>query len=216
MTDPRFPRKLVLATLPEKIRKKVEAAIGKNGVLTRGSLDKILSKDKNFLDLKAIVNDKRSMEITTGKGFKNPGEDGQEFYYKDAIQTRKDFVDNMIANGSTKEEAEALAKDRNAFSAFEPEATYGVFQTPDQTGGNPRVTISDATGPASTMPEDERVGTTGHELYGHGLKYLQGKTWGHEKNGPPDSFFKGIEDRSKANFRGPQNLVTPKAIKPKK
>jgi hypothetical protein len=91
------------------------------------------------------------------------------------------------------------------------------FVVAEQTGGNPRVTISDATGPASAMPEEERVGTTGHELFGHGLLYLQGKPWGHGvKNGPPDSFFKEIENRSKANFRGQQKLSTPQAVRPKK
>jgi len=209
-------KKLLLDTLPENIRKKVAAKIDKNGKIKQGSLNKIKSKDQNFLDLKTIVNDKRNTEVTTGTGFKNPGEDAQQFFYQDASKARQEFINSVIANGSSKEEAEKLAVELEKESPFGAVATFGVFQTPEQTGGNPRVTISDATGPASTMPLDERVGTTGHELYGHALMYLQGKTWGHEEGGKPYSYFTAIEDRSKANFRGPQKLANPQSIKPKK
>lgn len=113
-------------------------------------------------------------------------------------------------------DATKLEEDIDKAYPIKAEGLYGVFQPSEETGGNPRVIISDGTGAASTMPYEERVATAGHETYGHALLYLQGQRWAHEKGGKPASYFDRIEERSKANYRGPQKLASPGAIKPKK
>ena len=59
-------KRLALLTLPTEIRSQVGAAIDKNGRIASGSLDKIKSKDANFLALKDLVNDKGTTEASTG------------------------------------------------------------------------------------------------------------------------------------------------------
>ncbi|MGH9875782.1 MAG: hypothetical protein ACRD9S_25295, partial [Pyrinomonadaceae bacterium] len=186
-----------------------------DGTLTAGALDQISSKDQNFLDLKEMVDNKSVTELTTDSGFQNPGEARQEFYFKSAQETKKDFIEGFAKDemklGNTREQAEALANNMT----FGNEGTYGYTQTPGQSpSGNLRITISDGTGAASNMPMEERVATTGHEMYVHGRLFLEGKPFGHgDKGGPTEAQFGNVEQRSKRNFRGSPN--TPSFLKPK-
>ncbi len=204
----------LLGTLPEDIRDRVKDAI-KDGTLKAGTLDEISSKDQNFLDLKEIVDNKSVTEVTTDSGFKNPGEDRQEFYFKTAQETKKEFIDGYAKDplklGNTREGAEALANNMT----FQQEGTFGYMQRPDQSpSGNLRIIVSDGTGAAAKMPLEERVGTMGHELYVHGRLYLAGKPFGHgDKGGPTEAQFTSVEARSKRNFRG--SPTTPSFLKPR-
>jgi len=81
------------------------------------------------------------------------------------------------------------------------ELFLGVFQTPDQSpSGNGRITISDATGPAATVPQVERAITTAHELFGHALLFLRGTAFKHDDKGPVDGYIQRIEDRTRALY----------------
>ncbi len=204
----------VLGTLPEDIRDKVKDAI-KDGTLNAGALNQISSKDQNFLDLKEMVDNKNLTEVNTDSGFQNQGEAQQQFYFKTAQETKKDFIDGYAKDplklGNTRAEAESLASNMT----FEQEGTFGYTQLPNQSpSGHLRITVSDGTGAAAKMSLEERVATMGHELYVHGRLYLEGKPFGHgDKGGPTETQFRNVEERSKRNFRG--SPTTPSFLKPR-
>src|SRR5690606_19075856 len=92
----------LLSTLPEELRKEVEKRIDKNGILKKGSLDKVRSTDANFLDLKSAVDTKGTLEIMTGS--KDP-RNGDAFFYKSDSEERQEAYDNLIEAGVSPEEA---------------------------------------------------------------------------------------------------------------
>jgi hypothetical protein len=186
-------RGYMLNTLPQNIRKQVESQIDINGRITKGSLDKINSKDDNFLALRDMVNSSSTVEVMSARS------DGtRDFDYTPVAEVRKDVYGKLIQAGFPPKQARQEANKNT-----EPVAHLGTTLPPSQSpSGNLRIIISDATGNASRAPMDELVATTGHELYGHGLLYIQGKPWEHGAGPSYQNFFKPIEERSKANFRG--------------
>jgi hypothetical protein len=197
----------VLNTLPQNIRKQVEAQIDKAGRLSKGALDKIKSKDGNFLALKEMVNASSTTEVVSASS------DGTlDFDYKSVADVRKDSYNALIKGGYTPKEARAESNKLN-----EPESYLGKTLSPSESpSGNLRIIISDATGKASGATMVDLVGTTGHELYGHGLLYTQGKPWEHGTGPSYKNFFLPIEKRSKANYRGGlPKQANPRLVKPR-
>jgi hypothetical protein len=186
-------RGYVLNTLPQNIRKQVESQIDNNGRITIGSLDKINSNDANFLALKAMVNSSKTIEVMSAKS------DGtRDFDFTPVAEVRKDVYGKLIQAGFPPKQAREEANKNT-----EPVAHLGTTLPPNQSpSGNLRIIISDATGNASRATMEELVATTGHEMYGHGLLYIQGKPWEHGAGPSYQNFFKPIEERSKANYKG--------------
>jgi RHS repeat-associated protein len=205
----------LLKTLPKEIRDKVKAQIDKDGKLKKGSLDKIKSKDQNFLDLKTMVNHKELTEVATG----TTGQLGVAFFERTVGEQReKDIQDYMKNNNVSREEAEKIIgpvqgnpSDIMAYygQTFSPN---GENDTPKSPSGNLRIVVTDRTGEASRVSEETAVFTMAHELYGHGLLFRQGnKNWG--GHGP---IFDRIEQRTINNYRlGEQQKNSPQNIKPK-
>ena len=194
----------VRKTLPENIRSKIK--LDKNGMIDKDALNKIKSKDQNFLDLKAIVNDSSTIEIGTATNSPNAG----EFSYQSAKAAQKEAYDSLIKAGMSPKEAREAAASVNIPSLY-----LGETLSPDLSpSGNMRVIISDGTGNAATAPLEQRVVTTGHELYGHAGLYIQGKDWQHGNlGGPVDTYIKQAENQTRRNFRGQQpnrTVVPPK------
>jgi hypothetical protein len=199
----------VLSTLPEELRKKVEKQIDKNGLLKKGSLDKIKSEDANFLDLKSAVNAKGTIEVITDS--KDP-RNGESFFYKSDTEQRKEFVDGLVKTGSTTAEAEKEADELMNSPDRVRSMGLGVTLSPTDNGnpnGNFRVVLSDGTGDTSDAPQSDQAAVTAHELYGHALPGIQGKPWKHEYNEPPkepgpvDTRIKQIEERTRNLYKKP-------------
>jgi RHS repeat-associated protein len=196
----------VLSTLPEELRIKVEKQIDKNGLLKKGALDKIKSKDTNFLALKAAVNEKGTLEVITAS--KDP-RNNEAFFYKTDAEERKELVEALIKTGSTPEEAnkeaDELMSDPNRVRSM----GLGVTLAPGDKGNpgnNFRVVLSDGTGDASDAPQVDLAAATAHEIYGHGLPGMQGKPWKHEFTDPPghvDTNIKNIEKRTRDLYKKP-------------
>jgi RHS repeat-associated protein len=200
-------KQYLLNTLPKNIRDQVKSKIDKNGLLAKGALDKIKSKDDNFLALKEMVNDSSTTEVMSASSDRN-----RDFDYKSVADVRKEVYNELIKKGFSPKDARQYANDNK-----EPQSHLGTMLTPTESpSGNLRVIVSDGTGKAAKAPMSDLVGTMGHEMFGHGLLYVQGKPFDHV-NGPPYSHFKQIEQRSKANYSGaspPQ--ANPRLIKPRK
>lgn len=200
----------LLSTLPEALRKQVEKQINKDGFLKKGSLDKIKSKDANFLDLKSAVNAKGTLEVMTAS--KDP-RNGEAFFYKSDKEERKELVEGLIKTGSTPKEAKKEADELMNSPDRIRSMGLGVTLSPTDTGGSPngnfRAVLSDGTGDASDAPRSDQAAISAHEIYGHGLPAMQGKPWKHEFNEPPkqpgpvDSNIKQIEQRTRNMYKKP-------------
>jgi len=205
---------LLIKTLPKEIREQVNSAIDKNGLLVKGSLDKIKSKDANFLALKAMVNAKEVTEVATSA----IGQNGTPFFKTTAgAQYEKDIQAYMQANNVSRADAEKIIS--KPADPSEEWAYYGQTfspngeeNTPVSPSGNLRAVVTDRTGDAAGFSEEDAVITMGHELYGHSYKFRVGdKTWKDE--GPA---MKAIEERTRKNYRdGEQKKNNPSNIKPK-
>jgi RHS repeat-associated protein len=205
-------RNNLLKTLPEEIRKQVEKQIGKNGVLKKGALDKIKSKDQNFKDLKEMVNNKNLTEVMTATN--STGSNSANFFQRTASENKEYDIQNYMKNNNvSREDAEKFFKELGI--TWEDSAYYGYTLSPSESpSGNLRIVVTDQTGEAANVSEETAVVTTGHELYGHGVLFRQGKPYGHDK--VPDSFFDAIEKRTQTNYRnGQQKVNTPQNMKPK-
>ncbi|HSE29955.1 MAG TPA: RHS repeat-associated core domain-containing protein [Pyrinomonadaceae bacterium] len=74
-------------TLPENLRAKVK--LDKNGFIDRNALNKIKSKDANFLDLKKMVNSSQTVEVATASSAVLPGStQATPFSYQSVEQQR--------------------------------------------------------------------------------------------------------------------------------
>jgi RHS repeat-associated protein len=203
----------LLKTLPKEIRDKVKAQIDKDGKLKKGSLDKIKSKDQNFLDLKTMVNDKSITEVMTATEAIGNGINTGKFHQRTAEENKEYDIQNYMKNFNvSREEAEAFFKEQG--TTWTETAVYGYTLNPSESpSGNLRVVITDRTGEGATISEEEAVVTTGHELYGHALRYMQGKPYLHKQ--VPESVFEVIEERTRKNYQnGEKKVNTPKNIKP--
>lgn len=206
-------RENLLKTLPKEIQDKVRAQIDKDGKLKKGSLDKIKSKDQNFKDLKTVVNHKDLTEVMTATN--STGANTGNFYQRTAAENReKDIQDYMKNNNQTREEAEKFFSTLNTSDSWVDSSYYGYTLSPSESpSGNLRIVVTDQTGEAANVSEESAVVSTGHELYGHGLLYRQGKPYIHGK--APDSFFEAAQERTLINYRSAQQKVnTPKNIRP--
>ncbi len=163
-------RQRVLSTLPEELRKKVEKQISKNGLLKKGALDKIVSKNANFKDLKTLVNSAKTVEVMTSDKYL----DGSKFTFISAEMRKQQSIEAAMKDGQTREEAES------EIAGLEENDTKGLGDTEELANGNFRVILSDGTGDASTAPVWALAGVTAHELYGHALSGVEGKPWKHE------------------------------------
>jgi RHS repeat-associated protein len=200
----------LLSTLPEELRKQVESKIDKKAFLRKGALDKIKSTDANFLDLRSAVNAKGTIEIMTASA--DP-RNGEAFFYTSDAEERKEAYDNLIKAGvppdEASKEADEIVSDPNRVRSM----GLGVTLSPTDKGGSPngnfRVVISDGTGDASDAPESDMAAVSAHEIYGHGLRAMQGKPWKHEYNQPPkqpgpvDTYIKQIEQRTRDMYKKP-------------
>jgi len=202
----------LLKTLPEKLRDKVRKHIGKDGTLKSGVLDNIKSDDKNFQDLRSMVNYKDVTEVMTATD--STGENKAQFFQRTAKENKEYDIQNyMKNNNASREDAEKFFSDLG--STWEDSAYYGyTLNSSESPSGNLRIVVTDQTGEASGVSEETAVVSTGHELYGHGLLYREGKPYGHDK--VPDAFFDEIEKRTTTNYRnGLPKTDSPKSIKPK-
>jgi len=80
-----------------------------------------------------------------------------------------------------------------------------TFGANESQSGNIEVHISDGTGTASTVPGIELDVTTGHELYVHGQRLLDGRPADHE-NSPSGEVNKEtheVEQRTRQNAQQP-------------
>jgi RHS repeat-associated protein len=190
-------------TLPEEIRKQV--VLDANGHIDKEALNKIKSTDANFLDLKAIVNSSQVMEVATASSTMVGGTVRLDFSYKSEEEVKAETIKLL-----TKDMGEQAAKDA-ASQIKGPEGLYGNTLTPDQSpSGHLRVELSDQTGPASTMPDSQMAVTTAHEMYGHGLPFMQGKPYQHDDGGPVDKHISDIQKRTLRNFpEQPNKKATP-------
>jgi hypothetical protein len=73
----------------------------------------------------------------------------------------------------------------------------GKTDPPGGSGSNITVTLSDATGAASSVPPGEMAVTTAHELYGHALPLAEGKPWKHDDGGSVDMRIREIHSRTR-------------------
>jgi RHS repeat-associated protein len=215
-------RRLLLLTLPEKIREKVNAAIEKGkGNLTKGSLDKIKSDDKNFEALKSMVNAKEITEAATSSTGENGVPFSQETHQQ---QYESDIQAYMKNNNVSREEAEKVITppDNPNEVNFYRGQTYvpkgyvpngeADANIPTSPSGNLRAVTTDRTGAGASISEEDAVVTFAHELYGHAYYFRQGnKTWyGHGK------VITDIEDRTRQNYRNTeQKKNDPVNLKPK-
>jgi hypothetical protein len=200
-------RERLLSTLSEADRKLVEKQI-KDGTLKKGALDKIKSKDANFLDLRTAVNAKGTLEIATGS---TDPRNGEAVFYTSDGEERQQLVDGLIKTGSTPEEAKKEADELMNSPDRVRSMGLGVTLSPTDKGGSPngnfRAVISDGTGDASDAPRADMAAISAHEIYGHGLPAMQGKPWKHEFNQPPkqpgpvDSNIKQIEQRTRKMYK---------------
>jgi hypothetical protein len=199
-------RQDVLSTLPENVRRQVEKRIDKNGLLKKGSLDKIKSSDANFLDLKAGVNAKGTIEVMSAA--QDPS--GFSFDYESLDEARQLRYEMNVANGMTEADAKADA-DKFNFDNDRVQTIYGgKTLSPQETGnGNWRVIVSYGTGQTRDMPQVERAATMAEELYVHAVRGIRGQTWKHEYNqlplprGPVDNYTLIVRDRTRAIYNTP-------------
>jgi RHS repeat-associated protein len=206
-------RELVLLTLPEKIREKVKSAIEKgNGKLTQGALNKIKSKDENFLALKFLVDQKEVTEAATS-------DTGVVKFFMTTWEKINDADEKAAAEqeGITVEEA----KKKNTNRQFTGPTGYlgqtyspqGEDNVPRSPSGNLRAVATDGTGDGIT--KEDAVVTMAHELYGHAYLFRkEDKNW-HVDSDNPNTFIRNVEERTKRNYRGEQKKDEPKNLKPK-
>ncbi len=207
---------LLLKTLPQEIRGKVQAAIEKgNGKLTSGALDKIKSKDENFAALKTLVDSEEITEVATA----STGNYGVAFYKSTRGEQReKDIKEYMKNNPNvTREQAEAFIAadgDQSEITGYFGQ-TYtpnGEKDTPKSPSGNLRAVVTDQTGEGASISEEDAVVAMGHELYNHTYKFRVGdKTWLAEEGPAVDA----IHERTRNNYQGGLKKDSPKNIKPK-
>lgn len=209
-------KNLLVKTLPKDIRDKVQAAIDKGkGKLTKGSLDKIKSDDPNFAKLKVLVNSKETTEVATSK----TGQEGVPFSQRTRGEQREmDIKDYMKSNNVSREEAEAIITpdgDQSEVQAYQGQ-TYspnGEDETPKSPTGNLRAVVTDQTGEAASVSEEDAVVAMGHEVYNHSYKFRIGdKGWKNETT----QYVKDVEAQTRANYRGTNVKDDPKNTKPKK
>jgi RHS repeat-associated protein len=198
-------RDLLIKTLPNDIREQVEAAVDKNGRLIKGSLDKIKSKDANFLALRGMVNHKKVTEVATSA----TGDNGVAFFERTNAQQREMDIQNYMQNNPnvTRQQAEQLITLNG--DGWDVLGYYGQTYTPNGEGGTPkspsgnlRAVATDQTGEGATISEEDAVVAMGHELYNHTYKFRIGdRTWKAE-SGPG---VRAIEERTRENYRsGPR------------
>jgi RHS repeat-associated protein len=179
--------------LPENIRSQV--VLDNNGLIDKEALNKIDSKDENFLDLKEMVNAKGVVD------FKSASEDekGGAFFYDTPEKVKKEVIGNLEKFGASKEEiAEEQAKE------YKPNLRLGrTLDAKESPTGNILVMVANGTGRSADAPRVELVTTTAHELLGHAYLAQQGKPWLHEddRNGPVNSRTRNVEDRAERNYK---------------
>lgn len=164
-------------------------------------MNKINSKDDNFQALKSIVDRKELTEITTAAKVDTSDVNFgvQTFFQRTrAEQWERDISEYLKSHPQeTKSQAERLIKTNENPSDIL--GFYGWTLTPSKSpSGNLRIVITDQTGDAAKVSEEDAVTTMGHELYGHGLPFKQGKPWEHGKVN--EKVFEEIENRTKKNF----------------
>jgi hypothetical protein len=187
--------------LPKNIQEVVRGRVNKDGMLNKGALDKIRSEDANFLDLKAVVNGNRTIEVLTAP----KDGSGKEFYYESPEQAKAQIIKNIIRDGGTERDALDLIAANPSYIA--PAAISGhTTDAKDSPNGIIRVTLADGTGKANGITKDIMVKTAAHELYGHALLQSQGKPWKHDDGGPVDTHIGGIEKRTMITYEQNQKL----------
>ena len=194
-------------TLPENLRTKVK--LDKNGFIDRKALNKIKSKDANFLDLKKMVNSSQTVEVATASSAVLPGgTQATPFSYQSVEQQRAELTQKLTQDFGA-EQAAQIANQAITIPSFFLGSTLTPNQSPT---GNLRIELSDQTGMAAGASDSVMAETTAHEMFGHGLPSMQGKPSQHDNGGPVDHQIKRIEDRTRRNFpeQPVKNVVPPK------
>jgi hypothetical protein len=196
----------VLNTLPANIRKQVAAQIGKDGLLKKGALDKIKSKDQNFADLREMVNGKGTVEVLTTP--KN--ERGVEFDYQSVDELKAEAAENLRQAGASQDEIDEALKE-----ITNPNVSDGrTLDANESPTGNIRVMLADGTGKTADEPALRLVQTAAHELYGHAYLAQKGQPWKHDDGGPVNQRIIQVEERTKKNFPTPPPVSRPRVKKP--
>ena len=179
-------------TLPAELRDKI--VLDKSGLISQDAINAIESTDANFLDLKALVNASDIMEVATATGWADNKGNAETFNY----QTPDEQVQEMISKGLSPAVANQLRP-----TLLLTNYLGQTIAPADSPTGNLRVVISDGTGGAADAPMVELAVTSAHEIYGHGLRYMQGRAWEHDKGGPVSTHLKQIESRTYRTVLGP-------------
>ena len=190
-------------TLPENIRKQVK--LDKNGFIDKASLNKIKSKDANFIALKAMVNSSQVAEVATASSTVLPEIGRTDFMYETVEAQRADTLQKLTPMMG-EEVAREVANQITIPSLF----LGNTFAPSESSTGNLRIELSDQTGAAATAPDSQMAVTTAHEMYGHGLRYMEGRTWQHDNGGLVDKNIIRVERRTQRNFpEQPNKKVVP-------
>jgi hypothetical protein len=169
----------IRSTLPNEIRGDI--VLDSSGNISREAINAIESKDPNFLDLKELVNAKAVLGVST----RSIGADGVEFFFDTEAEIMQDLT-------------RALPEDQARELVDGPAFYLGQFFEPGKGGfTNPWVVLSDATGRAADAPASQLAKTSAHEIYGHGLLFIQGRPYKQDGGGPVDRYIIQIEDRTR-------------------
>lgn len=174
-------------TLPGNVRSSV--VTDKNGVISAKALSNVKSSDPNFLTLKHMVDAKGVVQVSTGPTATN--KDGKTFEFK--YESSETVKADMTAHGLHPTEGKDYS---TIFSGY----TYPANQSQS---GNIEVHVSDGTGQAAGLPDEEQTVTMGHELYVHGDRLLDGRPYEHEdtRNGEVNKETHEVEERTRKNAK---------------
>lgn len=189
---------LVTQTLPVELQGAV--VVGENGLLQREPLNAIESDDPNFLALRELVNATEVTAVQTSSEVAFENQAGETTRYPFEFTSREEMIQLYTSAGASREKAEREITGPNSF--------LGYFATPRSNDnpyddasaisltGEAMVTIA---GEAVHAPQVEKVKTTAHELYGHGLPFQRKKPFQH--GDVPDSVFEDIHQRTENTYK---------------
>jgi RHS repeat-associated protein len=175
-------------TLPANVRSSV--VTNKQGFISGKALGGVKSNDTNFQALKHMVEAKGTIQVSTGSSAadKNGKTLGDFKYESDAVGRQK---------------LESVGATPNPNSDYSLNFTGITYGANESKSGNIEVHVSDGTGSASTVSDEELTVTTGHELYVHGERLLDGRPADHEdsRNGEVNRETHEVEERTRKNAK---------------
>ena len=173
-------------TLPAGARSSV--VTDKNGFISKGPLNALKNSDGNVRALQKLVNNSKTVEVSTGTGYTKTDGKTETFFYRSDATERAQRTAEGIPNTPGKD-----------YTTFHDGQT---LKPSEGKSGNEEVHISDGTGKAAEAPDIELTVTMGHELYVHALRDLEGQPSEHEvrnPDGPVNKETKEVEERTRKN-----------------